>query len=337
MSPLPTELPRIDEVYLSAWTTAWIADTIMIAASAGYLILLRRRARAGLPWRGRLIAWAGAMAALVVACNSSVSVYSDTLFWAHMIQHLLLIMVVPPLLVWAEVFSLIPAGGRQTFADVLDRSPIWRRLTSPLVSVPLYGGTVVLTHLTAFQQFAVMNPHVRTFENSLYLVAGYLLFAELVRKAGGTHHLPDLVRIATIIAAMGADTLAGLGLMLTAHPLAPAYAASHPGWGPNALTDQKIAGALMWVFGDVLMMILMTVIGVLWGLRKDDSGVGEWLETIRRRQVLGENAAAFAQDPTIDLDQAALDAYNARLAALSRLDSGDARPAGAAEQDGSRL
>src|SRR5699024_1132616 len=110
-------------------------------------------------------------------------------------------------------------------------------------------------------------------ENLLYLVSGYLLFAELVRAGAATHRIPDLVRIATIIAAMGVDTLSGISLMLTEHALAPAYAAAHPGWGPSALADQNTAGAVMWVFGDLLMMCFMTVVGVLWGLRHEEVGV----------------------------------------------------------------
>ncbi|MEO7127072.1 MAG: cytochrome c oxidase assembly protein [Nakamurella sp.] len=314
------ELPPIDGAYATAWTTAWAPNAIMLVATVTYVVLLVRRKKAGRSWRGRLAAWMLAMGGLVVAFNSSVSLYSDTLFWVHMIQHLLLIMIVPSMLVWAEIWSIIPAGRGRMVSDLLDESGTWHTLTSPLFSVPLYAATVVLTHVTPFQQLAVTHPGIRIAENSLYLIAGYLLFAELIRGGQSAHRIPDLARIATIIAAMGADTLAGLALMLTQQVLAPAYAASHPGWGPSALTDQNTAGALMWVFGDVLMMGFMTVIGVLWGMRGDDAGVGDWLEAVRRRAMVGDQADALAHGPTIDIDQAALDVYNARLAELNRHD-----------------
>src|SRR5699024_7977114 len=126
----------------------------------------------------------------------------------------------------------------------------------------------------------------------------------------------DLLRFVILVVAMGVDTLTGIAVMLTGQSLAPGYAASHPGWGPDALTDQTIAGALMWVVGDGIMMALMIVIGVIWGTRHQDTGLGEWLDSIRRRQILGDQWETLADEPDVDIEQAALDAYNRRLAQL---------------------
>jgi putative copper resistance protein D len=305
--------------YLSAWTVAWLPDALIVAATLAYLMLLRRDRRQ--PVRRRwsaLAAWVAAMVCLVIAFNSSIGIYSDALFWVHMIQHLTLIMVVPPLLVWADPWALIPArGGTRTLADVLGDSRPWRAVINPLISVPLYAAAVVLTHLTSFQQIAVGHPPTRTAENVGYLVVGYVLFAPLVAIGGGARRMPDLIRFVVLAAAMGVDTLTGVSLMMTSTSLAPAYAAGHPGWGPGALTDQHTAGALMWFVGDAVMMLLMIAVAVAWGLRRQDLGMGDWLEGIRRRQLLGE-ALTGADTPDVDEDQAALDAYNAYLAMLQR-------------------
>lgn len=324
MDPNPVELPPISDVLFTSWTTAWAPNALMAATTLGYVLLLRRGVPRGARL-GPLTCWALAMVGLALAFNSSISVYSDALFWSHMVQHLLLIMVVPPFLVWARPWSLVPARGGRTVQQVLDGSRLWRAVTSPVVSVPLYAAAVVLTHLTSFQEMALTHPVLRVPENMLYLVSGYLLFAELVRGGRQTRRIPDLLRIATLIAAMGADTLAGVALMLTRHPVAPAYAASHPGWGPGALADQSAAGAVMWVFGDVVMMILLTVVGVEWGTRGDDGGAGVWLESVRRREMLGDAADDAPDGPVIDFDQAALDAYNERLALIHHRDVEEGR------------
>ncbi len=321
MGPALRQLPPIGDVYLSGWAVAWLPDALIVAATIGYLLLWRRHAaRNGeREWRP-LLCWLAAMVGVVLAFNSSIGIYADTLFSVHMLQHLLLIMVVPPLLGWAEPWRLVPTGADgRTVADVLDESPVWRRLTSPLLSVPLYTAVVVLTHLTAFQQWALDHHGLRVLENVLYLVTGYLLFAELVSTRESPRRIPDLIRFVTLVAAMGADTLTGVALMLTQRPVAPGYAAAHPGWGPSAIDDQNLAGGLMWVVGDGLMMVLMIIVGVLWGLRTEDSGIGEWLESARRRAILGEDWNEAVGDPaTIDVEQAALDAYNERLALLNR-------------------
>lgn len=320
-----TALPPIDGAYFSAWTVAWAPDALIAAATIAFLAGLWRQDRQR-PRRllRRLACWAAAAAALVVAFNSSVGIYSDALFVVHMAQHLLLIMVVPPLLVWSEPWSLIPVRGdrSRTFADVLDDSKVWRAATSPLLAVALYTAIVVLTHLTSFQELAVGRAPVRVAENVAYLVVGYLLFARLVEVHDRKHSLPDLIRFVVLAAAMGGDTLTGVSLMMTGHVLAPAYSASHPGWGPGALMDQTAAGALMWVAGDSLMMILMIVVGVLWGMRHSDAGLGPWLEEIRRRELLGDRPAdTDAASANVDVDQAALDAYNSYLAELGRHDA----------------
>jgi putative copper resistance protein D len=78
-----------------------------------------------------------------------------------------------------------------------------------------------------------------------------------------------------------------------------------------------MAGAIMWFAGDGLMMMLMIVIGGRWIVDGDrvGAGLGPWLDRVRRQATLGSDA-----DDSIDLDddEAALAAYNARLAGLNR-------------------
>ena len=139
--------------------------------------------------------------------------------------------------------------------------------------------------------------------------------------------LPFLYRFVRLAAGMRGGTLAGVVLMLTGKPLAPGYALAHPGWGPSALADQQLAGAIMWFGGDLLMMLLMIMVAVLWSRAGDDrQGFGAWLEGARRRALVGEQAdfGSGSADSDIDEDQRALDAYNARLAAL-HLRSGPSR------------
>ncbi len=184
----------------------------------------------------------------------------------------------------------------------------------------------MLTHLTGFQEVALADPAVRAAEEALYLVTGYLLFLPLIGSDAGPYSgrrsLPYLLRFAVLVLAMGVDTLTGVVLMLTSRPLAPGYATAHPGWGPSALVDQNLAGAVMWWGGDGLMMLLLIVVGLQWGRAPAaEQGLGSWLEGVRRQTVLG---GGTMEDATVvDDDDAALQAYNARLAALHRGDGPD--------------
>lgn len=307
---------------LGTWQATPVADVVVAAAAVGYAILLARlhrmRQRAW-PWR-RSAAAALAVLGLVVALDGPVGVYGEMLFWVHMVQHLLMIMVVPVLLVWAQPLRLLHEAGGPRVRVGLDRvleGRTVRWLTAPAFSIPLYAAVVVLTHLTGFQQLALAHGGVRAVELALYLVSGYLLFLPLVATEYGPYSMPHLIRLALLVVAMGVDTLTGVALMLTSHPLAPGYALTHVGWGPTVLADQNWAGAVMWWGGDVLMMIVLIVVGVQWGLADHDrQGLGSWLERARREALFGDEHAGSAD---VDNDQDALDAYNATLAQLHDL------------------
>lgn len=311
--------PDVGEA-LSGWRVSPVVDVLVVAASLGYAWLVWRGG--GWPWP-RVLSWCGAVVILVIALDGPLAVYGDVLFWVHMVQHLALIMVVPVLVVWAQPIRLV----RRARTDPLGDPPggrVARLLTSPLPALALYAAVVVLTHLTGFQQVALAEPGVRGAEVALYLVTGYLLFLPLVGGEAGPYSgpraLPHLLRFVVLALAMGVDTLTGVVLMLTAAPLAPGYGAAHPGWGPSALADQNVAGAVMWWGGDALMMLLMIVVGVQWGRAPAaDQGLGSWIEGARRRTVLGADPAEDGAD--VD-DEAAWRAYNERLAALHRADGG---------------
>lgn len=300
---------------LGSWRSTPVADALLLAAAVGYGVLARRSG--GWPWR-RSLAWALALVFVVIALNGPIAVYGDALLWVHMIAHLSLIMVAPVLAVWAKPLTLLRTagpGGPQRWDRILGSRAV-RVVTFPPFALAIYAAVVILTHLTGFQQLAVEHPGVRVAEAAVYGVSGYLLFLPLVGDDAGPRKVPHLLRFVVLALAMGVDTLTGVALMLTRTVLAPGYAAAHPEWGPAALADQNIAGAVMWWGGDALMMLLLVVVAARWGLAPAaEQGLGSFLEGVRRTTVLGA-AAADGSGTDVDDDEATLAAYNARLAAL---------------------
>jgi putative membrane protein len=315
---------------LSGWVPALVADLVLLLGTVGYGWLAWRGRRAatgpgGGVMRGpggRAVSWLLAALAIVVAVNPPVTRFAGVLLSVHMAQHLLLIMVGPVLLVWAQPVRLLRDGGGRRLAAGVDRwlRRRWVRWASaPPTGLVVYTAVVVLTHLTGFQQLSATHGWVRGLELTAYLASGWLFFYPLLGGELTPWSLPYLVRFLMLALGMGADTLTGVVMMLTPRLIVPAYMAGHTGSLVGSLRDQQLAGAIMWFGGDLLMMLLMIVVGVRWARAgRAEQGLGNWLEGARRRSLLGlERPAAEAGETSadpgadqidIDEDQRALDA-----------------------------
>src|SRR5512146_1489682 len=171
----------------SPWLTTWqfvpLASVPLALCAALYLAGARAVARAhpARPWpRTRGAAFLAGLAVIAVAVCGSPGVYDDVLLRAHMVQHLLLIMVAPPLLVYGRPVTLLLHATRNPWhgrAVRVVRSTTVAALTWPPGCVLLYAAVVLGTHL---------SPLIRTTgwphdaEHLAYLVAGYLFFLPVV-------------------------------------------------------------------------------------------------------------------------------------------------------------
>ncbi|MGZ8177523.1 cytochrome c oxidase assembly protein [Williamsia sp. SKLECPSW1] len=316
---MPMQRPDL----LTDWTVTWVWWAVIAVAVVAYAVGVVRVRRWPL---GRIAALLAAVALLVQVLNSPMAAFSHHLFSVHMIVHLLLIMVIPLLLVLAQPIRLAveassDAGARRIRAVLA--FPVTRFLTSPAFTVPLYVAVLVGTHLTGFQQAMSEHMWIHETETVVYLVTGYLFLLPCIGSEISGHDLSYPVRFVTLLIAMGPDTLVGVVLMLTGTQIAPAYAQSRIGWGPDPLADQSLAGAIMWFGGDGLMMLLLLVVAGQW-IRSDrtrDPSTprrSSWLDNARRDATLGGDDPSV--DADMDDDEAALAAYNARLRELHGLD-----------------
>jgi putative copper resistance protein D len=177
----------------------------------------------------------------------------------------------------------------------------------------LYTGVVVGTHLTPFQQNALLQHGLHVLEELLYLASGYLLLLLVLGGEPLRRTLSHLLRVVVLLAGMVVDTIVGITLMMTPSEPFPAYGRISRTWGSSLIDDLHLGGAIMWVGGDLLMAALAIVVITHWvnsPTRGND--LGPWLEAARRSAV---GASEGADD--IDDDEDALRAYNAMLSRLA--------------------
>jgi cytochrome c oxidase assembly factor CtaG len=329
--------PLTWHLLLTTWRGNAIWDVLIVAALASYVAgLLRARLihTPGLPWY-RVVAFLLGLLTVVVSVNTAIETYSHVLFWVHMVQHLLLIMVAPALLVVGSPLTLllqVTSGGvRRRVESVLHSSPV-ALLNHPVVGFLVYGATIVGTHLTSFMQQMMLHPWLHQAEHILYLGGGYLFLLPLLGNEPIRWNPPHLLRLVMLFIAMAPETVVGIVLLQADHELFPAYADIHRMWGPTPLADLNRGGGIMWAFGDGLMMVF--IVGVMLAYvthAASNATAGGWLEAVRRNTLVehldatgGERSELGGAD--LDADESALAAYNRMLARLHHVPASGTRP-----------
>lgn len=254
---------------------------LVVAAFTLHLIGERRAAvRTGRPRAHRarqraLIFYAGLLT-IVVALTGPLDVLSGELFWAHMIQHVLLLMVAAPLIVlsrpWMSLWRPFPLRWRRSVAWTLARSPACapiRGLARGLTRAPgawlAFNVNLVFWHLPGPYDLTLQNIYVHILEHSTFLLFGVLFWAQVTKAK-----LAYSQRMGYVAAAMVINVGLSIFLAFAQHPLYAPYAqlAHRPG-GIAALADQQIGAGIMWTAGDMPFAIALAWLVQHWLAAQD--------------------------------------------------------------------
>ena len=220
------------------------------------------------PWsKGKSAAWIGANVATAFAIFSFVGVYDGELFWDHMIQHLVLIMVAAPLYAIASPLDLAfraTTGTPHLVVTEVLRSRVARVLGHPVVAFCLYAVLIPLSHLTSWYNLTLEHESVHNAEHLAFLVVGYLFWRQVFGSDPNAYRLHPALQFFYLFLAIPIDTFSGLSLASESHEIFPAYFATHRTWGPSYVTDLHVGGDLMWVVGDTLMLWPMIPVALRW-------------------------------------------------------------------------
>ena len=277
------------QAILERWEFAPVVTAIAVVAAALYLWGARRVARRhpARPWPWwRTGMFLGGLAVIVAATESGIGAYDDVLFWDHMIQHLMLIMIVPPMLVVGQPFTLLLHASRNplhTWAKKVMRSRLVSFLTWPPFGLTAYAAAIVGTHLTGLMGLVMTNPALHDGEHALYLVVGYLFFLPIFGREPIRWRVSYPIRLLVLILAMPVDTFTGLVLGYAGTGMPGMSADSRPAGSPSPVEDVHWGGAVMWIGGDAIMLGFIMIVFLLWS-RNDLAGTrGEgWLEAVRK-------------------------------------------------------
>jgi putative membrane protein len=225
--------------------------------------------RAGQRWRSAC--FYAALAVLVIALCSPLDAISDRLFWAHMVQHVLLMLVAAPLIVlarpWVRLLRGLPLGTRRSLARGLTRGhrtaplrAIGGFLGRPAPSFVAFAVVLLGWHVPALFDATLRSEAVHALEHSLFFITAVLFFKQVIPSPPLRVSLTAPSRVAYAIGAMIVGWVLAVVLALAPHALYPHYAheLARPG-GISALADQQLAAGIMWVPGSVTFLIVVFV------------------------------------------------------------------------------
>ena len=266
----------------SIWSSAaWPVEPPLFAVVvAGTLYWLggRRRvaARRGLERPAKTAAFYLGLFTIVLALDSPLDPLSDTLFAAHMAQHVLLLTVAPTLVVlsapWMQIWQPLPLGFRRAVARAVVRHPNARPLRAaahalgrPLVAWFVFDANLLLWHLPALYDLTLRSQAAHDLEHALFFSTGLLFWAQVFDSAPFRASLDWLWRAAYATTGMLVGWVLAVVLAFAPTPLYHAYAAlpSRPG-GVSALGDQQIAAGVMWVPGSIVYTVAILIFFYRW-------------------------------------------------------------------------
>jgi cytochrome c oxidase assembly factor CtaG len=229
------------------------------------------------PWRA--LSFAAGLVTVVVALDSPLERLADDLFWAHMLQHVLLMMVAAPLIVlgapWMPFWRPLPLGLRRRVARAIVKSPslAWLRRGARLIAAPvpawlLFNVDLGVWHVPAAYDLTLSNGAAHYAEHVSFLMLGLLFWVQLIDSPPFRPRLASFGRVVYATAGSAASWLLAVVLTLATTPLYPAQHAGHHGL--SALADQQLAAGVMLGPGSIPYAIVVFYWLYVW-LAPDDS------------------------------------------------------------------
>ena len=216
--------------------------------------------------RWRTAAFMAGICALVLALQSPIDTYADDLFSVHMVQHLLLGFIAAPLLVLAGpvvvLLRFVKPWVRARLLLPLLHSRVIRIVTHPVVTWTLFGVVMWAVHFSPLFELALESEPIHELEHLLLLATGYLYWLSAIGSEPMPTRLGWSGRFLYLVVGMPVSSVLGLALVAQTDALYPAYASAS---GPAAaLADQRLAGTVMWVGGDLIGIVMLGVVVWLW-------------------------------------------------------------------------
>lgn len=270
---LPPELTP--ERWLSEWRLDWLWVAVALFGLVTYFLGVAKVRRRGDTWQWfRSLNWIIGLAVLTYITSGPPSVYGRILFSAHMVDHMALTMVAPIFLVLGAPVTLalraLPARrdgsrGAREWLLVFVHSKFSQLVTHPLFAAANFAGSIILFYYSDLFGFA-MREHVgHELMNLHFLLTGYIFVLSMIGTDPLPRRAPYPMRLLLLLATMGFHAFFGVSIMGGTGLLAADYFGNlGRTWGPSAIVDQQMGGAVAWGIGEVPTLLVAIGVAIMW-------------------------------------------------------------------------
>jgi putative membrane protein len=301
----PPSWARMFLPHLSPWSVLAVLSVVGLLV---YLAAVVRLRRSGVAWPWwRTLAWTAGTASLFAVTGTWLNGYSMVLFSVHMAQHMVLSLITPLLLLLGAPVTLalrtLPRGTgaagapRALLLNAL-HSRFARFVSHPLFTVPLFIASLYGVYFTPLFDALMRSPAGHQLMLAHFVVTGLLFFGPIVGQDPWPRTLSHPGRMLELFLPVPFHAFFGVAIMMAGSLVVDTFADPPPAWHVDPLTDQGIAGGIVWAFGELPTVLVLAVIFFSWASSDD-----------RRARTLDR-----AADRT---GNAELEAYNARLRAMA--------------------
>jgi putative membrane protein len=204
----------------------------------------------------RLCSFLASMLGVLIALVSPIDALADQLFLMHMVQHVLLLDVVPILAILGFTKVIL----RPVTRAVQDLEQRARGFASPAFAIVLYVSVIWLWHIPAAYDEALRHPVVHVLEHITFLIAGSLYWWHLLSPIRARMRLGGMGPVIYMASTKLFVGALGMGLAFAPTALYSYYVHHARVWGLSAHDDQSIAGFIMAVEQSLVMGVALVVL-----------------------------------------------------------------------------
>jgi cytochrome c oxidase assembly factor CtaG len=236
----------------------------------------RRQRRWARRRRGQTLAFVAALATVVLALGEPMDGLADELFWAHMLEHVLLVVVVAPLLVvaapWMRLWRAFPLGFRRPVARALAHGrwalpvrALVHMLGRPWIAFLAVNLDLLAWHVPGAYDLTLASEPVHDLEHLTFVAFSVLAWGQVADSRPFRSRLDDPRRIAFAWGCMVVSWVLAMSLAFSSKPWYSAYAdLRHRPGGLTALADQQLGAGIMWVVASLPWSLAIVLLIYRW-------------------------------------------------------------------------